>query len=148
MKLFMNQWDASALPDKQLFFSARMPLPPTISKHALVKHSRQIVRLNARLARYYVEAATALAQAPIHDFGLIVSLQENRFRVPLIANLKFYFPGTWRTEMEGQVNPVITATLHFLNLSRNPIVEMNIQRYIDVNNPHAEIALYCTSSWW
>lgn len=148
MRLFMNQWDSSALPDKQLLFTARMPLPPTISKHSSVKHSRQVTRLNARLARYYVEAATTLAQAPVHDFGLIVSLQENRFRVPLIANLKFYFPGTWRREMEGLVNPVITATLHFLNLSRNPIVEMNIQRYIDVNDPRAEIALYCTSSWW
>src|SRR6266567_6779826 len=138
MKLFMNQWNSSALPDKQLFFTARMPLPPTISKHSSVKHSRQVARLNARLARYYVEAAPALAQAPVHDFGLVVSLQENRFRVPLVANLKLYFPSTWGKEMVGLVNPVITATLHFLNLSRNPIVEMNIQRYVDINDPHAE----------
>lgn len=144
----MNQWNSSALPDKPLFFTARLPLPPTISKHSLVKHSRQVARLNAKLARYYVEAATALAQAPVHDFGLVVSLQENRFRVPLVANLKLYFPSTWGKEMVGLVNPIITATLHFLNLSRNPIVEINIQRYIDVNDPHAEIALYCTSSWW
>jgi hypothetical protein len=144
----MNQWDSSAVPDRQLFFTARMPLPPTISKHSSVKYSRQVARLNAKLARYYVEAATTLAQAPVHDFGLIVSLQENRFRVPLVANLKLYSPSTRGKEMEGLVNPVITATLHFLNLSRNPIVEMNIQRYIDFNDPHAEIALYCTSSWW
>jgi hypothetical protein len=144
----MNQWNSSALPDKRLFFTARMPLPPTISKHSSLKDSRQVARLNAKLARYYVEAATSLAQAPIHDFGLVVSLQESRFRVPLVANLKFYFPGSWGKEMEGPVNPVITATLHFLNLSRNPIVEMHIQRYIDVNDPHAEIALYCISSWW
>jgi hypothetical protein len=144
----MNQWDSSALPDKQLFFTARMPLPPTISKYSSVKHSRQVARSNAKLARYYVEAAAALAQAPVHDFGLVVSLQENRFRVPLMANLKLYSLSTGGQEIEGLVNPVITATLHFLNLKRNPIVEMNIQRYIDVNDPHAEIALYCTSSWW
>jgi hypothetical protein len=107
-----------------------------------------MARLNAKLARYYVEVVPYLAQAPVHDFGLIVSLQENRFRVPLVANLKFYFPNTGDKEMEGLLNPVITATLRFLNLSRNPIVEMHIRRYNDANDPHAEIALYCISSWW
>jgi hypothetical protein len=144
----MNQWNASVFPDKQLFFTARMPLPPTISKPVLFYQHRQIARLNVRLARYYVEAATFLAQAPVHDFGLVFSLQENRFRIPLVANLKFYVPNIWGKEMEALVDPVITATLHFLNLKRNPLVETHIQCYIDANDPHAEIALYCPPPWW
>jgi hypothetical protein len=138
-----NPWYSSALPNQQPFFTARMPLPPTITRPPAFKYNRQIARLNAKLARYYVEAATYLAQAPVHDFGLIVALQENRFRIPLIANMKFYFANSGEKEMENLVNPVIRATLHFLNLNRNPIVEMHIQRYIDINDPHAEIALYC-----
>jgi hypothetical protein len=137
-----NCWHSSALPDQQLFFTACLPLPPVINRHPPSTHTRQTARVNAKMARYYAEAATYLAQARVHDFGLIISLQENRFRVPLIAHIKFYFAHNGEKEMEHLVTPIIRATLHFLNLNRNPIAELHIQRYIDINNPHAEIFLY------
>ncbi len=140
----MSQWNSSHLYEKQLFFTARIPLPPML---APAGYSKRSVRVNAKLTRYYVDAATALARAPIHDFGLIVALQESRFRIPLIASVKLYSPGNWNREVQEQANPVITATLRFLHLNRNPVVELHVQHYIDITDPHAVIALFCASSW-
>lgn len=145
----MAQWNYPDFAEKRLFFAAApIPLPPALPRVPKTGQSRHAGTPSAQFARYYTEATEALGQAQVHDFGLIVAIQESCFRIPIVAWLKLYAASLWGQEVEGQANQVVSVTLRFLHLTKNPIVELRIQRFIDASNPHAEIALYCASSWW
>lgn len=81
----------------------------------------------------------------MYDFGTIVRLRESHFRVPLTARIKFFYPYTWQIDQIGQEQEAIRVTLRYLDLSRHPTMEVHTQKFIDAEDPHAEIALFCTA---
>lgn len=126
------------------FFSARLPLPPGLNHLEREIHRPRVASQQARFRHFHAEAYRSLAAATsFYDFGTIVQLRESPFHIPLSAYIKFFYAYTWNVDQIGQEQAIIETTLRYLDLREHPVVELHVQKFVDEQDPHAEIFLSC-----
>jgi hypothetical protein len=77
---------------------------------------------------------------------LISTMNAGMHKVPLVADIKFYFPTLWKRDLDGCEKHIIDAASKFLKLGNCPINDNTIvkkctEKFVDVSNPRCEISL-------
>lgn len=142
------------------FYKIVVPfLPPGIN------HSYKIIKIKTKLGKWAhtladsdeskefktnVAAYLGVYQGiVIADWGwikIISELSAGKYKVPLVADIKFYFPTLWKRDLDGCEKHVIDSTGKFLklegfNINDNTIVEKRTRKFVDASNPRCEISL-------
>jgi Holliday junction resolvase RusA-like endonuclease len=67
-------------------------------------------------------------------------------KVPLVADINFYFPTLWKRDLDGCEKHIIDSVGKFLKLggvpiNDNTIVKKHTEKFADAENPRCEISL-------
>lgn len=77
---------------------------------------------------------------------IISDFSSGKDKVPLYADIKFYFPTLWLRDIDGCEKHITDAASKFLKLGNAPIddrtiVDKRTRKFVDRDNPRCEISL-------
>ncbi len=143
------------------FFQGTMPLPPGINQsYKIVEIETRdygpIKRLgdSAVSEQFKADAALMLSQAYC-DWPLVVAIRESKKKVPLIVEIKVYFPTMWKRDLDGVEKHAMDAAFARINkdvvkpgllLNDNQVVRKITDKFVDSQDPRLEIEISCALS--
>ncbi len=135
------------------FYSARMPLPPSVNgaytnAHIEPAEAEAYNRIvgSKRLNQFKKDAAKELLAARCDRAVIeaIYSAFEQKKYVPLAVSVRFFFREMWKRDIDGGLKYVIDAAFEAMALDDVLVVKIrDIDKEVNRADPHTEIDVCC-----
>lgn len=132
----------SSSGESRVFFTATLPLPPSINASHTVNRRGVIVLSNA-LNAFQQEAAYTLPGSSRTDASILSLLQRSRIKFPLAIHFDFYFATRWANDTDNRIKYAQDACFRFLGLNDNLVDFVSARRCVDAEKPRCEVEISC-----
>lgn len=166
----MQAYNPIAQPQIKPFFTATLPLPPSVNDSYKIVYvyakstkpvykggrlayptnttSRKVARLGEteKLTTFKQEAALTLGSRSTLDSNILNSIQSSKRNVSLSVHLIFYFPTMWKRDVDGGIKAAVDATFKYLGLNDNLVVCLSAEKRVDAGEPRVEVEVSCIAA--